>query len=102
MKLGIEELMAVEGKDAPRVTQKMFDENIIDTEVVMHITKSGQILRWGVLTTKSGFAVTGSPSACASSANDIPEYGETLAIENARKELWPLMGYALKQGLMSG
>ena len=80
-----------------RVTLADQQENITDTEIVKHVSKSGQILRWAVLTTKNGFAVTGRPSCSVSSENDNPEIGEFVAIENATNELWPLMGYALKQ-----
>ena len=34
-----------------------------------------------------------------SAANDNQEMGESIALENARNELWPLMGYELKQRL---
>jgi hypothetical protein len=60
---------------------------------------SGQILRWAVITTKNGFAVTGRPSAAVSQENDNDAIGVKVAIENARQELWPLMGYALKDQL---
>lgn len=63
------------------------------------MSPSGQVLRWAVLTSVNGFAVTGRPSASALSANDKAEIGEKIAIENATQELWPLMGYALKQSL---
>lgn len=84
---------------APRITEADFNANIVHTEIVRHVSHSGQILRWAVLTTRSGFAVTGRPSAAVSAANDDPEIGVATAIENARNELWPLMGYALKQQL---
>ncbi len=84
---------------APRVTPADLESNILTTEIVKHTTLSGQILRWAVLTTQNGFAVTGKPSASVSAANDNQEIGEKVAIENARSELWQLMGYALKQRL---
>ena len=92
----IVQVMRKEGKDAPRITPEMVDENIDFIEIVKYVTKSGQILRWAVLTTKSGFAVTGKPSASVSSENDIPSVGESVAIQNARDEIWALMGYHLK------
>lgn len=95
----IESLIQANGKTAPRVTPADLAANIVDTEIVKHVAPSGQILRWAVLTTRSGFAVTGRPSAAVSAENDDPEIGEATAIENARNELWPLMGYALKQRL---
>lgn len=75
------------------------DDNIVDTAIVKFTSKSGQILRWAVLTTKNGFAVTGKPSASVSAENDVALIGEQIAISNARDELWPLMGYELKSKL---
>lgn len=84
---------------ANRVTPADLDANIVDTEIVKHVSKSGQILRWAVLTTRNGFAVTGRPSASVSPENDDPAIGEAVAIENAKNELWPLMGYELRSKL---
>lgn len=84
---------------APRVTLAELEANIVDVEYVKHISKGGGILRWAVLTTANGFSVTGKPSAAVSEANDNQEIGEKIAYDNAKNELWPLMGYALKQEL---
>nr|WP_286208541.1 Gp49 family protein [Pseudomonas koreensis] len=84
---------------APRITFTALRANIAHTEIVKHVSPSGQVLRWAVLTTKNGFSATGRPSVSASSANDNAEIGEKIAIENATQELWPLMGYELKQRL---
>lgn len=85
--------------DYPRVTQGDVMNNIVSRKVLKHITASGQILRWAVLETRSGFAVTGKPSAAVSPENDDPKVGEELALNNAIEELWTYMGYALKQDL---
>lgn len=82
---------------APRVTLDDVDANIVHTEIVTHVSHSGQVLRWAVLTTRNGFAVTGRPSAAVNAVNDRPEIGVKVAIANARAELWPLMGYALAE-----
>ena len=66
---------------------------------VTHVASSGQVLRWCVITTQNGFAVTGKPSASVSKENDNEEIGKSVAYDNARSELWPLMGYALKESL---
>ncbi len=86
---------------APRITPADIEANIVDTEIVRFVSKSGQVLRWAVLTTRNGFAVTGRPSAAVSPLNDDPATGEQVAIENARNELWPLMGYELRSKLAS-
>lgn len=85
--------------NAPRVTPEDLQANIVDTEILIHVTKSGQVLRWAILTTRNGFAVVGKPSCAVSSENDNQEMGQRIAIENSTEELWPLMGYALKDKL---
>lgn len=97
----IEDYVKANGLNAPRVTLAEFDANIVHTEVLKHVTHSGQVLRWATLTTRNGFAVTGRPSCSASSENDNPPLGTKVAIDNARAELWPLMGYALRERLAS-
>lgn len=87
------------GLTAPRVTLDDMNANIVSVEIVKHIAPSGQVLRWAVLTTRNGYAVTGRPSVSVSPENDNAELGEKLARDNARNELWPLMGYALKDKL---
>lgn len=83
--------------NAPRITPEDIEANIVHTDVVTFITHSRQVLRWAVLTTRNGFAVTGKPSCSVSPENDNAEIGQRIAIENAKSELWPLMGYALKE-----
>ncbi len=85
--------------NAPRVTLDELKANIVHSEIVKTISHGGQVLRWAVLTTRSGFAVTGRPSVSVSPENDDVEIGESVAIDNATNELWPLMGYALKEKL---
>lgn len=81
----------------PKLTLADLQANIAHKEILKHVTKSGQILRWCVLTTQCGFAVTGRPSSAVCAENDNAEIGEKIATDNAINELWPLMGYALKQ-----
>lgn len=95
----IEAEIQSKGLNAPRVKPEDITANIVDTEFVTHVSKSGQVLRWAVLTVKNGFAVVGKPSVAVSSANDNEKIGRQAAYDNARDELWPLMGYALKQKL---
>jgi hypothetical protein len=95
----IEQEIQAKGKTAPRVTLADLEANIHHIETVKHVTQSGQVLRWSVLITQSGFAVVGKPSVAVSPENDDAEIGEQVAFENSRNELWPLMGYALKQQL---
>lgn len=99
---GIERLIKAKGLTAPRVTPADLDANIVDVEIVKHVSKSGQVLRWAVITTKSGYAVTGNPSVSASPENDDAQIGESIAMANAKNELWPLMGYELRARLAAG
>lgn len=98
----IKQEIQAKGLTAPRVTQSDVTENIVHAEFVTHVSHSGQVLRWAVLTTKSGYAVTGRPSVAVSKENDNEEIGRQVAYDNARSELWPLMGYALKERLAAG
>lgn len=99
----MEQAIKAAGADkAPRITPADIEANIVDVEIVKHVSKSGQVLRWAVLTTRNGFAVVGKPSCSVSSANDNAEIGEKVAIANSKEELWPLMGYALKEKLAGG
>lgn len=84
---------------APRVSQADLEANIVHEEFVTHVCAGGQVLRWCILTTKSGFSCAGKPSAAVSKENDRAELGEKYARENAIRELWPLMAYALKEKL---
>ena len=96
---GIERLLQAKGKTAARITPQELHNNIVDTEIVKHTSPSGQVLRWAVLTTRNGFAVTGRPSVSVSPENDDPEIGVAVATQNAINELWPLMGYELRSKL---
>jgi hypothetical protein len=95
----IEREIRAKGLTAPRLCPADLDANIAHTEIVRHVSQSGQVLRWAILTTQNGFAVVGKPSVAVSPQNDNSEIGEKVAIDNSRTELWPLMGYALKQEL---
>lgn len=86
--------------NAPRITPKDVDDNIESVEIVTYVTRAGKVLRWAVLNTRSGFAVTGNPSASVSTENDHVPTGEEVAIANARERMWELMGYELSCRLM--
>lgn len=95
----IEQRVVEKGLTAPRVTLADVTANIVDVEIVKHVSVSGQVLRWAVITTKNGYAVTGAPSCAVSSANDDSEIGVAVATANAKDALWSLMGYALRERL---
>lgn len=88
--------------EAPRVTKADIEANIAHVEYVRFVTHSGQVLRWAVITLRNGFSVTGRPSAAVCPENDNVAIGEKVAYDNAYAEVWPLMGYALKDRLHRG
>lgn len=92
----------MEGSESPRVTLDGIHDKIKHTEIVKHTTKSGQVLRWCVLTMENGFAVTGDPSCSVSPENDDKEIGESIATKNAEDKVWMLEGYLLKQKIHGG
>ncbi len=95
----IEQEIKAKGLTAPRVTPADIEANIVSIYYVKHVSLGGQVLRWAVITTLSGFAVTGRPSVAVSPENDDAAIGEKVAKANALNELWSLMGYALKEQL---
>ena len=95
----VEALIQQEQALAPRVTPEDLDKNIASVEFVKHVTNTGKVLRWCILTTINGFAVTGEPSVSVSVENDRQSVGEEVAYDNARSKLWPLMGYLLTEKL---
>lgn len=62
------------------------------------VQASLDILSICILVTKNGFTLIGK-SAPASAANFNPELGRKLAYEDAIRQLWPLMGYVLRERL---
>lgn len=95
----VEQEIQRKGLTAPRVTEADVEANIVDVEYVRHVSKSGQTLRWAVLVLRNGFALAGEPSASVSPENDSEELGRRFALENSKRALWPLMGYALRNEL---
>ncbi len=95
----IEQEIKDKGLSAPRVTLEGLHEKIADIEICKFVSKTGQVLRWAVLTMQNGFAVVGKPSCSVSPANDNAELGEKIAISNSQNEVWALEGYALKDRL---
>lgn len=98
----IEDLIQAEKLTAPRVTLADFEANIKSVEIHKHVSKSGKVFRWAIITASNGFEVVGKPSIAVSVENDNAKVGEQVAIDNARSELWPLMGYELHSRLKGG
>lgn len=113
----IEQEIQAKGLAAPRVTPADIEANIasefyftagqavdfvyqgvIQSELV---PPSLDLLTFCVLVLKNGYTVTGE-SACASPENFDADLGRKIARQDAVNQMWPLMGYALKQKLHEG
>lgn len=120
--VGIENLIQLKGKTAPRVTpadieaaiaseyfftaaQGVAGRNLCadDSDHAPGLTTNSplHLLTFCVLVLKNGFTVTGE-SACASPENFDAEIGRRIARENAKQKLWPLLGYELRTKLDEG
>jgi hypothetical protein len=96
----IEQEITTKNLTAPRVTLSDVNHNIKHIEYVKHVSPSGQVLRWAVITANNGFAIVGKPSCAISAENDNAELGEKIALDNSRDMMWELMGYALRSKLV--
>lgn len=118
---GVEQLIQAKGKTAPRVTPADIEANIVSehyftatdavqspSEEIVRIWHDDadygtekvplDLLTFCVLVLQNGYTVVGH-SACASPENFDAEIGRRIARENAVQQIWPLMGYALKERL---
>lgn len=116
------EAECAEGRTAPRVSLADIEANIVhesyftagdavrilfmpDSDALVlskddrdHGPSSLDVLTICLLVTHNGFTLIGK-SAPASPDNFDPELGRKLAYEDAVRQLWPLMGYALREKL---
>ena len=91
----IEAEIKAKGLTAKRITPEDLDAEIVDEDY--HVFP-GSCLTVCCLTLKNGFAVTGE-SACASPENFNAEIGKGIARRNARENIWPLLGFRLRDEL---
>ena len=110
----IEAEIQAKGKTAPRITPADIEANIAveayftAADGVRGATPGGlrtyvpdqshRLLTFCVLTLRNGFTVTGT-SACASPENFDAEIGRKVARQDAVRQVWPLMGYQLRENL---
>lgn len=107
----IEREIVAKGLTAPRVTPDDIKANIssehyftaqdgkrgaAERGAAIGVYPELELLTFCVLVLANGFTVTGK-SACASPENFDAEIGKKIAREDAINQLWPLMGYALKE-----
>lgn len=79
---------------APRVSLEQIESTIERDEY--HVF--GGVLTVCCLFLKNGFTVTGE-SACASPENFNAELGRKISYDNAKRKIWALEGYALRNRL---
>ncbi len=119
----IEQEIIAKGKTAPRVTPDDIKANIVredyftgwqgaqlaywaDSDPENPKSEEGKpdrdgplsLLTFCVLTLRNGFTVAGK-SSCASPENFDAEIGRNVARADAVQQIWPLMGYQLKEQL---
>lgn len=92
---------------APRVSLSDIEASIAaryDTTAELAagtISKSLSILSLCIIEMRNGFVVIGK-SGPASPENFVAELGRKFAYEDAVRQIWPLMGYALRDRLHKG
>lgn len=88
---------AIQAKNlnAPRVTPADVDAEILAEQ--FHVFP-GTTVTVCVLTLQNGFTTVGH-SACADPANFDEEIGRNIARGNAREQIWPLLGFRLRDAL---
>lgn len=89
----IEEMIIASNPTGPRITPQDIGAAIAHVEIVKNVSKTGKIFRWAIITTDTGFPITGKPSVSLSIENDRPHIGEKVAIDNAKDELWAFLAY---------
>lgn len=76
-----------------RVTQEAIDSRIKD---VSFLRLPGTTVTICNVTLDSGYSVRGE-SACVDQANFNEDVGQTIALRNAKEQLWPLFGFLLAE-----
>ncbi len=113
----IEAEIQAKGKTAPRITPPDIEANIASEhyftaaegvagkfddgragDVLAALPVAMSLLTFCVLVLRNGFTVTGT-SACASPENFDAEIGRKVARQDAVRQVWPLMGYQLRENL---
>lgn len=87
------------GLTAPRVTPADLDAEI-QAGTITYFTAAGQRKTFCIITLANGFSVTGE-SACVDPRNFNPQIGRDIAYRNARRQLWPLLGFRLADKIAS-
>lgn len=91
----VEQEIQDKGLTAPRLTPAIIDGLIVSEHY--HIFE-GTTTTVCCLVLQNGYTVVGK-SACVSLANFDEQIGRDIARENARREIWEVAGYALREQL---
>jgi hypothetical protein len=91
----IERILMQKGKTAPRVTEERIEEVI---QKAAYHQFPGTTVTVCCLTLVNGYNVVGQ-SACASPENFDAQLGRDLALKDAKRQIWALEGYALRERL---
>lgn len=94
----VEEEIQEKGLTAPRVTPADIDNAIDDLAAIQYHQFPGTTVTVACVPLKNGYILVGK-SACASLENFDVELGRKIAVDDAKRKLWPLLGYALKEEL---
>lgn len=103
----IETEIQAKGLNAPRLNPQMIDDTISQeytgraSDLFKDCPQHGgalECLTICVLVLKNGYTIIGK-SACASPENFDAELGAKIAREDARRQIWALEGYALRNKL---
>lgn len=92
---GLDAYLESSGASKDRVTGTSVDDAI---ETAAYHVFPGTTVTVCCITLRNGYQVIGH-SACADPANFDPEVGETCAYENARRHIWALEAYLIRQRL---
>lgn len=112
----VEQELKTKGKTAPRVTPDAVEASVLEehyftgADGVLGASEDGKhldchvsmgLLTLCVLVLENGFVVVGQ-SACASPSNFDADIGRALARADAKRKVWPLLGYELRTKLGKG
>lgn len=89
----IEAELQLKGLNFPRVTNEQIDSKIVDAKFHRF---DGTTVTVCCLTLANGYTVIGH-SACADPRNFDEEIGRKIARDDARRQIWALEGYALRE-----
>ncbi len=93
----IEKEIQAKGLNAPRLSPELIDAAIVGEAYHVFPNTTMTVC---CLTLRNGYQVTGE-SAAASPENFNTEIGRKIARENARRRIWALEGYLLREKLAS-